>query len=373
MKIIILTGKFGMGHMKAAEAVKENLSNIDDASIQIIDWIDYMTPHYSKYIYSGYSSLVRCNSFFYNKKYKYSENRPTSQKPGQALMCYLRMSQLIQEEKPDLIISVLAYASKAFSYYKNLTGCSIPLITCITDITAHSEWINICTNAYTVGSPETKKSLIEKGVPEELIFVSGIPVRHKFSNRTAQRNTRPKVLVMGGGLGMLPKNMDFYKLLNEAVPATITLVTGKNQKLYDKLDHRFENIHVLGYVENIDQYFLDSDLIVTKPGGITTFEAIHSETPIIALNPTLHQEKYNAEFIVENGIGEQLTIHDNHQAAMAIARFINSPSQLEYCKAHMRFIKKGLESCSMQMVVNDVIRAYLLGGSAGHEIYSFNF
>ena len=119
MKILILTGKFGMGHIKAAEAIKEELTPCQALDIEIIDWIEYMTPLCAKYIYGSYSALIRRSTVFYNLHYKSSENRPITQKPD--LACYIRMNQLIHDKQPDLIISVLAYASKAVSYYKALS------------------------------------------------------------------------------------------------------------------------------------------------------------------------------------------------------------------------------------------------------------
>lgn len=374
MKILILTGKFGLGHMKAALAIKEELTKSEEAhDIEIIDWIEYLTPHCARYIYGSYASLIHRNTFFYNRRYIQLENSPTDKKPEQALACYLRMSRLIREKQPDLIISVLAYCSKAVSYYKTISGCSVPLITCITDITGHSEWINRHTSAYAAGSEEVREFLIQKGVSEEQIFVTGIPVRDKFKIPTSKTKKRPKLLLAGGGLGILPKNLDFYKLLNASVPADITVITGNNQKLRQKLQGRFDNIQVLGYVDNMDAYLHDADLIVTKPGGITTFEAIHSETPIIALNPKLHQEKYNADFIVRHHIGEQLMIFDDYQTVMDIARFINNPARIEYCKSHMRFIKEQLEACPLSTVIHAVTHTYMLGGTLPHERYSFNF
>lgn len=373
MKIIILTGKFGMGHLQAAQAVKEELEKNENYDIEIIDWIKYMAPHCAKYIYGSYASLVSHSTFFYNRHYMKSENLAPCQKPGQAFVCYLRMANLIQEKQPDLVISVLAFCSEAVSYYKSLSGSDIPLVTCVTDITGHSEWINPHTNAYAVGSQEVREFFIKKGVPEEQIFVTGIPVRQKFKGSVKNQNSRTKLLLMGGGLGMLPKKLDFYKLLDQTVPADITLITGKNKKLYQRLQGRFKSIHVYGYVENIETFFQDADLVVTKPGGITTFEAIYSETPIIALNPKLHQEKYNAEFIRRSHIGEALMIHDDYQTVMAIARFANNPSKIAYCKSHMRFMKETLETCQMNNIVSQLVQTQLLGGSIHHEIFSFNF
>lgn len=381
MKILILTGKFGMGHMKAAEAIKEELTlcrehpaqrcTSRESDIEIIDWIEYMAPFCAKYIYGSYSALIRRSTVFYTLHYKSSENRPISQKPD--LACYIRMNQLIHDKKPDLIISVLAYASKAVSYYKALSGSSIPLITCVTDITAHSEWINNHTNVYAVGSEEVRQLFARKGIPEGQIYVTGIPVRQRFKNQEAERNSRPKILLMGGGLGLLPKRLDFYQHLSEKVPADMTLITGKNEKLYRKLHGRFKNIHVLGYVKDIDAYFLCSDLVITKPGGITTFEAIYSETPILALNPTMRQEKYNAAFISKHEIGRSFFLENDAKDAERIAALICNSTQIEHYKQRMRQLKKAYTACTLTEIVNELTAALPLGGTFHDEIFSFNF
>lgn len=371
MKILILTGKFGMGHIKAAEAIKEELTPCQALDIEIIDWIEYMTPLCAKYIYGSYSALIRRSTVFYNLHYKSSENRPITQKPD--LACYIRMNQLIHDKQPDLIISVLAYASKAVSYYKALSGSPIPLITCVTDITAHSEWINNHTNAYAVGSEEVRQLLVRKGIPKEQIYVTGIPVRQGFKNGESERNSRPKILLMGGGLGLLPKRLDFYQHLSEKIPADMTLITGKNEKLYHKLHGRFKNIHVLGYVKNIDAYFLRSDLVITKPGGITTFEAIYSETPILALNPTMRQEKYNAEFITKHEIGKTFILENDARDAERIAALIFNNTQIEHYKQRMRQMKKTYAACTMTDLVSELTTALPLGGTLHDEIFSFNF
>lgn len=388
MKILILTGRFGMGHLKAAEAIKEELTlcrehpgyicSARDLDIEIIDWIEYLTPHCAKYIYNGYTSLIQRSTIFYNLHYKSSENRPAVQKPD--LAGYIRMNQLIHEKQPDLIISVLACASGAVSYYKALSGSPLPLITCVTDITAHSEWINSYTNAYAVGSEEVRQAFICKGVPKNQIYVTGIPVRKKFHAQNTLKNTykisenvRPKILLMGGGLGLMPKRLSFYQKLNCLVPAKMTIITGKNNKLFHLLHQRFENIEVLGYVQDIEKYFLRSDLVITKPGGITTFEAVYSETPILALNPTMHQEKYNAEFICKHEIGQTLFLENDFKDAEYIARLIRNETQINHYKKQMHRMKKAFAVCTLTSIVEQLSGALLLGGPLHDEIFSFNF
>lgn len=391
MKILILTGRFGMGHLKAAEAIKEELTlcHTKDGQkfdIEIIDWIEYLTPRHARSIYNGYSSLIRCNTVFYNLHYKSSENRPITQKPN--LIGYVRMNQLIYEKQPDFIISVLACASNAAAYYKALSGSSIPLITCVTDITGHSEWINNYTDAYAVGSEEVRRSFIQKGVPKNQIYVTGIPVRRRFYAESRQKTSasektptsekaceifRPKILLMGGGLGLLPKRLDFYRKLDELVPAEMTLITGKNEKMFRKLSGRFENIEVHGYVRDIEKYFLRSDLVITKPGGITTFEAIYAGTPILALNPTMRQEKYNAAFIEAHEIGKKLILKNDRADAERIARLIQNRGEISHYKQQMRRMRQSLASCTFAEIINELTAFLPLGGALHHEIFSFNF
>ena len=178
---------------------------------------------------------------------------------------------------------------------------------------------------------------------------------------------------MGGGLGLLPKGLDFYKKLSDSVPADITLITGKNEKLFRRLHHRFNNIEVFGYVQDIEKYFLRSDLVVTKPGGITTFEAICSETPILALNPIMRQEKYNAAFITRHQLGQTLILEDSAAAIEEMAALIRDTSRIEHYKSQMAAMKRSLETCSLINVINEAAVDIPSGGGLHHEIFSFNF
>ncbi len=116
---------------------------------------------------------------------------------------------------------------------------------------------------------------------------------------------------MGGGLGLLPKSEQFYKELNSLEGVKTTVITGNNKKMYYKLYGRYENIEVVGYTNEVYKYMKDSDLIISKPGGITLFETIYSELPILAFNPFLQQEIDNASFILNNEIGRILGKNKN--------------------------------------------------------------
>lgn len=345
MKIIILAGKFGMGHMTAALAVKQQIDNSHfNADVEVVDWLDYISPRLANKYYSFFHFLVNKGHKIYNIRYRLLENKKTDQKPDLNGIFKKCFSKLMDEKKPDIIISTLPVCSQFMSMYKEKTGSNIPLITCVTDITGHSEWINKNTDFYFVGSTSVTDKFISKGVLPDKIFETGLPVRSEFLNNDFFESTKSKdtrhILIMGGGLGMLPKTFNFYESL-EILPNTkVTIITGKNNSLYERLKDRYQNITVLGYVDNVYDYMKQADIIITKPGGITTFEAIYAEVPILALNPSLQQEIYNAQYIQKMGIGT--IIYGNSKQCLE-----EIEKMLEYC--HLNYYKSNIQKLKGQL------------------------
>ncbi|WP_346961481.1 glycosyltransferase [Clostridium sp.] len=308
MKILILTGKFGMGHYSVSKSLCEEIkSKYPNVSVVIKDVFDYTLPTYSNTIYKAFNVMVNKGSIFYNQVYKITENRKYNMNPMFLRYFLPKLDELVKDVGPNIIISTLPFCSQLISRYKLKYNPSLPLITCITDISSHSEWINENTNCYLVGSNSLKKDLILKGVPENKIFINGIPVKEEFKKTITNNSSNEKqILIMGGGLGLLPKSLEFYNQLNSLENVKTTVITGNNTEIYNMLHDKYENINVLGYTDEVYKYMQQADLILSKPGGITLFESIFSETPLIAFKPFLQQEINNTNFILNNGIGKVL-------------------------------------------------------------------
>ncbi|WP_346912537.1 glycosyltransferase [Clostridium sp.] len=308
MKILILTGKFGMGHYSVSKSLCEEIkSKYPNVSVVIKDVFDYTLPTYSNTIYKAFNVMVNKGSIFYNQVYKITENRKYNMNPMFLRYFLPKLDELVKDVEPNIIISTLPFCSQLISRYKLKYNPSLPLITCITDISSHSEWINENTNCYLVGSNSLKKDLILKGVPENKIFINGIPVKEEFKKTITNNSSNEKqILIMGGGLGLLPKSLEFYNQLNSLENVKTTVITGNNTEIYNMLHDKYENINVLGYTDEVYKYMQQADLILSKPGGITLFESIFSETPLIAFKPFLQQEINNTNFILNNGIGKVL-------------------------------------------------------------------
>lgn len=305
MNYLILTCKFGMGHMSVSNAIKDELVNFDnDINVEIVDVIDYMLPNYNKPIYNAFNFLVgrfpKVYNFFYNN-FNSSCNTPA------AFSSVEKIKKLIDIYNADIIISTMPVCSQFVAKYKKKTKSKIPMYTFITDITVSPEWINDYTDKYFVGDDRVKKELMRRGISDNEINVTGIPVKQCFkvdNKSNVNEGHIYKILMMGGGLGLFSdeyeKIIDSFDKMNRV---EVTVITGKNKKAYSELSSKYKNTNILGYVDNVDEYMRNADLIISKPGGITLFESIYSSTPLYVINPLLAQEINNAKFIEDKNIG----------------------------------------------------------------------
>lgn len=156
---------------------------------------------------------------------------------------------------------------------------------------------------------------------------------------------------MGGGLGLIPNINDFINNLINIKNIEITIIVGNNKKLYKKLKKKYRNIKILGFVNNVEEYMTSADLIISKAGGITTFEAIQSETPLYIIKPFLVQEKGNAKYIEEEQIGKVIWKKQKNQQDILI-NLINDKEKLNKMKLNMKNIKKEINNFKFQEYLN---------------------
>ena len=340
MNIIILTGRFGMGHIKAAEAIKEQiLTEHAEHNVEIIDFMDYMFPSISKYIYKGFGFLVSSCSGLYNVLNKTAGGNGTV--PLKVAFTR-KIDRLIADHRADLIVVAFPVCSQYISAYKRTRRVNIPLYTYITDITAHEEWIAPETDLYFVGDVTTKNTLLSKGVKEEKIIVSGIPVRRCFLQEQGEMQAGAEtgcreILIMGGGLGLLPSSDRLLQMLDKHPHLKTTLIAGKNEKLLEEVRKKYRNIQAIGYTDQVERYMKRADLLVTKAGGITTFEAVAARTPLYIVRPFLEQEFGNARYIEEHNIGRVLWDKSTDECR-DILELIGDDRLLEEMRANMEKI-----------------------------------
>lgn len=337
MNILILTAKYGMGHYTSSMALKQELEN-KNVKVEVIDFFEIIFPQINKLLYNVFNVLVSKFSRVYNFLYKFSAN--TNRAPFKNII-RKRIERLINEKHIDIIISTFPVCSKYISSYKEI-NTNIKLYTYITDVDVNKEWLTDKTDGYFVASYETQKQMRNYGINENKVKVVGIPVKKEFKEKIYEKS-KNEIVVMGGGLGLITSMEKTLNSLLDIKNIHITLLTGKNRKLYNKYYNRYENMSVVGYTSEVYKYMKKAELVITKPGGVTLFEAIHSKTPIYVLYPFLSQEIGNAKFVENNGIGKVIW-NKKENVTQDILKLLKAPIKLENMRQNMQKIKNSLES-----------------------------
>lgn len=318
--ILILTAQFGAGHISAANAIKNCiLEKNNTCNVIMQNFISASVPKMNKPMIKLYENNTKYTPALYN--YYYYLKKCFNSKHDLTHKLYTpKLIEYILEKKPDLVISTFPLAAACVHNFKiKYPEIDIPTLTVITDVVDSLEWMYPNTSMYFVPSLEIKNRFVQKGISPNCIEVTGVPINKNFyvDNKIHTPN-KYRLLLLGGGRGLFDMDEDFMYWIDEFIKdypnnIDVTIVTGKNVKLYNYLTEKkpLSNIKVLGYVNDMYSLIKNYDLLITKPGGATLFEAIHSQTPIIVKLPKVGQEIENTKFIIDKGIGFIYTDEDD--------------------------------------------------------------
>lgn len=306
-KVLVITGSFGNGHLKVSTTLNKAL---EDYNIDVVTHDLYMEAHplLTKVVKDWY---IKCFThfkptykFFYYARQE-QLNTCVYKKYG---LNYLK--NIIEQHEPDLILNT--FPTPVLSLIKDELDINIPIHTVITDYCAHKNWVIENTHTYYVATDKLKSDLLSRGVDESMVKITGIPISQEFNIKTDKEswlkrfNLSPNkntILVCTGALGLLKGFRSYVKTISNNSNSQIVIICGKNDSLRAKLKNEFksyENILILGYTKSMHHWMSSSDLMITKPGGITLTEALATETPVILYKPTPGQEFENAVYFNEN-------------------------------------------------------------------------
>ncbi|MEY7999333.1 glycosyltransferase [Clostridium sp. Mt-5] len=344
MKVLFFSISAGGGHGNAAEGLKSYISLRDPASkIKIIDTLKYINPIIDKVVIGSYLKSLKVSPSLYGKLYRYSEGDYTitttiSSKLIEALT--YKLLPLIDEFEPDILISTHSFATEMLSVLKSKYHINIPCLCIITDYYSHSSWLHPYIDAYVISNKDMINKMISKGIPKDTIYNLGIPVRPEFNISYDKSDTlrslnlsqlKFTILVMGGSLG-LGKIADIYKQLNRVnEDIQIIIITGKNKKLYSELlkikMSSSKETRIIGFTDQVNKYMQASDLLLTKPGGLTISEALICKIPLGLFSPIPGQEEKNAQFLLKNNLAVNLT--DISKCKENIEKLLDSKDELK--------------------------------------------
>lgn len=323
-RVLLLSEGFGAGHTQAAHALSSSLRRLSPhVQTKVMELGTFLNPRMAPWIITAYkktlTSQPRLVGMVYRHQYKKSLNRLTTMALHR--LFYTHTRSIIRQLRPDMIVCTHPIPSAVISRLKRL-GLNVPLCTVITDYDAHGTWITPEVDKYFVSTPEVLRKLRTRGVPFMKIQVTGIPVHPDFWEHPSHEEIReqfglkaiPTVLVMGGGWGMLDDTQlhDFISRWKKDIQIIFCL--GNNHKMLRKLqqDSRYKHphIHLLGFTREIDKLMEVSDLLITKPGGMTCSEGLAKGIPMLFHNPLPGQEEENSQYFTALGLGETITSTD---------------------------------------------------------------
>ncbi len=332
-KILILYASYGGGHLSAAKSIQSYLEKYhQDVQVEIIDCIKYISKAIDKLTTSAYREMAKKIPYLWGRVYFDSQKGVLKHVSSRAnKFMAIKLKNLIKEKEPDIVVSTHPFSSQMISYLKRKGKINPILATILTDFASHEQWLigHEYTDFFFVSNDNMKKELLDYGVAENKIHVTGIPTSSRFFekfDKTSIYNDfglnpdKKTILFFGGGefgLGKQRTIQIFKSLLSYVKDYQIVAIAGKNEKMKENFEKAVvelnaqDRVKLLGFTDKVPELMSISSLVVTKPGGLTTTESLISHLPMIIINPIPGQEEQNAEFLENHKVGIWIRKTDN--------------------------------------------------------------
>ena len=362
MKVLIFYASYGGGHLNAAKSIenciKNNYKNID---VEMIDCMKYVNKTIEKITTAAYREMAKKMPWAWGRIYSDAQKGPLAHITSRSnKIMAIKLLQLLRQKNPDLIISTHPFGSQMCSYLKRKNKITAKIATILTDFAPHDQWLvgHEFTDYFFVAHDKMKDYLISKNVDKNSIFVTGIPISDRFKkqynkdeilkefNLSKEKFT---VLFFGGGefgLGKTRTSQIFEDFVRETKIHNIQIIaiSGKNPKMKDSFEEIVtnnkakENVVILEFTNKVPELMNISNIVVTKPGGLTTSESLASHLPMVVINPIPGQEEENAEFLESKGIAVWIKKNDNSEKI--IESLLSNKEQLQKMKENTKILAK---------------------------------
>lgn len=328
-RILFVTTEIGFGHQQVTNTLASTIRKIiPECNTKIVSYFDFFPSRFELLINRIY--LWGLTWFPHVFGYIYlTQKRYRGKGIGfWARMLGSRYAKVIELYFPDLIIITQGLACQWLGWLKRRGLIKVPLAGVITDFTVHPFWVAREIDQYIVATEEMREELISRGIVPDRVAVLGIPIDPVFGTSYNKDKSGKIVLVMGGGwgLGRLDKVVD--ELVKIKYPVQLLVVTGSNESLYQKLIKKQYgvSVHIYGRVNNISELMAVSDLVVTKPGGVTISELLAMGLPAVLWDVIPGQEEANCEYLVRAGVARKANGFKG--VAELVSELVSSPEEI---------------------------------------------
>ena len=361
MKILIFYGSYGGGHLSAARSIKEYIDlNYKDSETLLVDCVEYVNKAVNKVSTRAFAEMAKSAPKLWGKMYSNANDGYFFAKITNISnnVMAIKLDKLLDEFNPDLVISTHPFSSQMCAQIKKKNKRNFKLATVLTDYAPHEQWIygNAFVDYYFVAHDKMRNEIIAKGIDKNKVYSTGIPLSNKFlqsynkeetlANFGLKPNKRTVLFFAGGEFGFIRgKTYAILKsFINSFPDFQLVAIAGKNinaKKRFDKLveeNNREDTIKVLQYTDKIAELMSVSDLVITKPGGLTSTESLASGLPIVIINPIPGQEEENAEFLQEHNAA--VWIKNKADVQIILKDLFESPDKIRNMKINARLLAK---------------------------------
>jgi processive 1,2-diacylglycerol beta-glucosyltransferase len=320
-RILVLSASVGAGHLRAAEAVEAALVELDPAAtVKHIDVLTMTNAMFRRVYGSAYLDLVNKMPHALGYFYDLLDQEPSPAKKSDRLrglvqrLNLTKFSRFLKTDSWDAVVNTHFLPAEIIAGLKRKGLFTAPQLTVTTDFETHRLWANDPCEHYFTATAEAAVALHRWGVNPERTSISGIPVHPLFSkpkdkseccHRQGITGDRPVVLQLAGGFGVGPIEHIFCTILDVETPLELVVVSGRNAELKERLEKcsvpQRHRVKVLGFTDQMDELMCAADVVVSKPGGLTTSEILARGAAMLIINPIPGQESRNSDFLLENG------------------------------------------------------------------------
>lgn len=350
MRILIATVTAGGGHLAAAAALDEAWRAVRPRDVvERVDLVKFFSPLHRKIHAEGYVKLVERAPELWGMIFAKTDSPKVARRLNRIQRLFpsrsrIRFARHVKQFKPDVVLCThYEPLSVLGSLRRENPQWAAPLVVSIvTDFEAHALWMEPDVDLYCVAAEETKARLVARGAAAENVIATGIPITGKFAAKPdaaaarkalGLRDDLPTLLVLSGGFGMGPVAKILGQLDKVSASFQTLVVCGRNEELRRELaaQDRKHPTRVLGFASNMHELMAVADLIITKPGGLTSSEALAMGKPLLILDPIPGQEAANSDFLLERGAAVKVNRVDD--VPFKVEQLISSKKLAELAKA----------------------------------------
>ncbi|MBE9608326.1 MGDG synthase family glycosyltransferase [Chitinilyticum piscinae] len=354
--ILLLHATAGAGHTRAAQAVAAALALEGSPGHTLVDTLDCTTAFFRRMYAKAYIDLVQAAPNLWGQLYeRYDVVKPPRSKTARTRLAFDKVNsrafrKLLDEQSPQAILCTHFLPLELLSDLKGRGKLATPVHAVVTDISPHAFWVYPHIDVYHVATAAGARELERKGIPAERIRISGIPVDPVFAAQTPAGLARaglglperPTVLLLSGGFGVGPLLAMLDSFAGADPGLSLVVVAGRNAELEAACRERAATlplpVTVHGFVSNIHALMDAADLVVTKPGGLTTNEILAKGKPMALVAPIPGQEQRNCEYLLEEGAAVRL--YDAGDAAWFFSQLLGNTAKIASMQASARRIAR---------------------------------